>query len=107
MLEFLFNDFWHMIFCKFDKSISIFPYEKAVGHRLIVAPALKELTNIAAMLDFVLISTFYYKNWWWKYILDSMALEKSFNNMMIMACRWFSEGGGALDMMVAILDLWR
>ena len=43
-----------MIFCKFDKSISIFPYEKAVGHRLIVAPALKELTNMAAMLDFVL-----------------------------------------------------
>ena len=54
-----------MIFCKFDKSISIFPYEKAVGHRLIVAPALKELTNIAAMLE---------------YILDSVALKKSFNN---------------------------
>ena len=59
MLEFLINDFWHMIFCKFNKSISIFPYEKAVGHRLIVAPALKELTNMAAMLDFVLTSTFY------------------------------------------------
>ena len=56
MLEFLINDFWHMVFCKFDKSISIFPYEIAVGHRLIVAPA---LTNMAAMLDFVLISTFY------------------------------------------------
>ena len=42
-----------MIFCKFDQSISIFPYEKAVGHRLIVASALKELTNMAAMLDFV------------------------------------------------------
>ena len=41
-----------MIFCKFDQSISIFPYEKAVGHRLIVASALKELTNMAAMLDF-------------------------------------------------------
>ena len=24
-----------MIFCKFDKSIFIFPYKKAVGHRLI------------------------------------------------------------------------
>ena len=48
-----------MIFCKFDKSISIFPYEKEVGHRLIVAPALKELTNMAVMLDFMLISTFY------------------------------------------------
>ena len=44
-----------MIFCKFDKSISISPYEKAVGHRLIVAPALKELTNMVAMLDFVFI----------------------------------------------------
>ena len=52
-----------MIFFKFDKSISIFPYEKSVGHRLIVAPALKELTNMAAMLDFVLINTFYKKNW--------------------------------------------
>ena len=62
MLEFLindFHDFCHMIFCKFDKSISIFPYEKAVGYRLIVAPALRELTNMAAMLDNVLISTFY------------------------------------------------
>ena len=59
MLECLINDFWHMIFCKFNKSISISPYEKAVEHRLIVAPALKELTNMAAMLDFVLISTFY------------------------------------------------
>ena len=48
-----------MIFGKFDKSISIFPFEKAVGHRLILTPALKELTNMAAMLDFVLISTFY------------------------------------------------
>ena len=95
MLEFLINDFWHMIFCKFDQSISISPYEKAVGHRLIVASALKELTNMAAMFDFVLISTFYFKNWWWKYILDSMALKKSFNNMMIMACMWFSEGGDA------------
>ena len=68
-----------MIFCKFDKSISIFPYVEAVGHRLIAAPALKELTNMAAMLYFVLIST---------YILDSMALKKkkSFNNMRIMAC---------------------
>ena len=59
MLEFLIYDFGHMIFCKFDKSISIFPYKKAVRHRLIVAPALKELTNMAAMLDLVLISTFY------------------------------------------------
>ena len=59
MLEFLIKDFWHMIVCKFDKSIFIFSYEKAVGHRLIVTPALKELTNMAAMLDFVLISTFY------------------------------------------------
>ena len=109
MLEFLINDFWYMIFCKFDQSISIFPYEKAVGHRLIVASALKALTNMAAMLDFVLISTFYLKNWWWKYILDSMALKKSFNNMMIMACTWFSEGegGGMLHIKVAILDLWR
>ena len=74
MLEFVINDFWHMIFCKFDQSISIFPYEKAVGYRLIVASALKELTN----MDFVLISTFYLKNWWWKYILDSMALKKKF-----------------------------
>ena len=78
MLEFLINDFWHMIFCKFNQSISIFPYEKAVGHRLIVASALKELTNMAAMLDFVLISTFYLKKLWWKYILDSMALKKKF-----------------------------
>ena len=52
-----------MIFGKFDQSISIFPYEKAAGHRLIVASALKELTSMAAMLDFVLISTFYLKNW--------------------------------------------
>ena len=58
MVEFLINDFWLRIFCKFDKSISIFPYEKAVGHRLIVVPALKELTNMAAMLDFVLKSTY-------------------------------------------------
>ena len=43
------GDFWGLL----GKS------EKAVGHRLIVAPALKELTNMAAMLDFVLISTFY------------------------------------------------
>ena len=48
-----------LIFCKFDKSISIFPYEEAVRPRLIAAPALKELTNMAAMLDFVLISTLY------------------------------------------------
>ena len=75
----IFNQwFWHMIFCKFDQSTSIFPYEKAVGHRLIVASALKELTNMAAMLDFVLISTFYLKNWWWKYILDSIGLKKKF-----------------------------
>ena len=46
-----------MIFCKLDKSISIFPYEETVGHRLIEAPAVKELTNMAAMLDFVLINT--------------------------------------------------
>ena len=27
------NDFWHMIFCKFEKSISMFPYEEvAVEH---------------------------------------------------------------------------
>ena len=32
-----------MIFCKFDKSISIFPYKEAVGHRLIAAPALKRV----------------------------------------------------------------
>ena len=51
-----------MNFFKFDKSISIFPYEKAVGHRLIAAPALKVLTNMAAMFDFVLISTLYEKN---------------------------------------------
>ena len=57
MFEFLINDFWHMIFCKFDQSISIFPYEKAVGHRLIVASALKELTN----MDFVLISILFKK----------------------------------------------
>ena len=48
-----------MIFCKFDKSISIFPYEEVVGHRLIAASVLKDLTNMAAMLDFVLISTLY------------------------------------------------
>ena len=52
-----------MIFCQFEKSISIFPYEEAVGHRLIAAPALKELTNMAAMLDVVLISTLYLKKW--------------------------------------------
>ena len=41
-----------MIFSKFDKSISIFPYyEEAVGHRLIAAHALKKLTDMAAMLD--------------------------------------------------------
>ena len=50
-----------MILSKFDKSKSIFPYEEAVGHRLIAAPALKEITNMAAMLDFVLISTLYKK----------------------------------------------
>ena len=107
MLEFLINDLWHMIFCKFDQSISIFPYEKAVGHRLIVASALKELTNMAAMLDFVLIITFYLKNWWWKNILDSMALKKKFQQhddygMYVI----FWEGGGTLYIMVAILDLW-
>ena len=48
--------------CKFDKSISIFPYEEAVGHRLIAAPALNELTNMAAILDVVLISTLFEKN---------------------------------------------
>ena len=44
-----------MIFCKFDKSISIFPYEEAVGHRLIAAPALnmlKELTNYGSYVGF-------------------------------------------------------
>ena len=46
-----------MIFCKFNKSI--FSYEEAVGHCLIAAPALKDLTHMAAMLDFVLISTLY------------------------------------------------
>ena len=50
-----------MIFCKFDKFIYIFPYEEAAGHRLIATPVLKELTNMAAMLDFVLISTLYEK----------------------------------------------
>ena len=108
MLEFLINDFWHLIFCKFDQFISIFPYEKAVGHRLIVASALKALTNMAAMLDFVLISTFYFKNWWWEYILDSMALKKKFQQhddygMYVI----FWEGGGTLHIMVAILDLWK
>ena len=34
MLEFLINDLWHMIFSKFDKSMSIFPNEKAVGTSL-------------------------------------------------------------------------
>ena len=106
MLEFLINDLWHMIFCKFDQSISIFPYEKAVGHRLIVASALKELTNMAAMLDFVLISTFYLKNWWWKYILDSMALKKKFQQHDDYGMYVIFWGGGALHIMVAILDLW-
>ena len=41
-----------MIFCKFDKSISIFRYEKAVGHRLIVAPALKELNQYGSHVGF-------------------------------------------------------
>ena len=44
---------------------------------LIAVPALEQLTNMAAMLDFVLISTLYSKFWWWKYILDSMALKKN------------------------------
>ena len=36
----------------------MFPYEEAVEHRLIAAPTLKELTDMAAMLDFVLLSMF-------------------------------------------------
>ena len=83
-----------MIFCKFDQSISIFPYEKAVGHRLIVASALKELTNMAAMLDFVLISTFYLKKWWYKYILDSMALKKKFQQHDVYGMYVIFWGGG-------------
>ena len=43
-----------MVFSQFDKPISIFPFEEAVGHRLIAAPALKELTNMAPMLEFVI-----------------------------------------------------
>ena len=37
-----------MIFCKFDKPISIFPYEESVGHRLIVAPALKRANQYSS-----------------------------------------------------------
>ena len=48
-----------MTFCKFKSSISLSPYEEAVGHSLIAAPALNELTNVAAKLAFVLISTLY------------------------------------------------
>ena len=41
-----------MIFCKFDKSISIFPYEEAVGHRLITAPALKRVKQYGSHVGF-------------------------------------------------------
>ena len=33
---------------------------------------------MAAMLDFVLISTLYYTIWWWENIIDYMALKKKF-----------------------------
>ena len=41
-----------MIFCKFDKSISIFPYEEPVGHRLIAAPALKRVNQYCSHVGF-------------------------------------------------------
>ena len=41
-----------MIFCKFDKSISIFPYEEAVEHRLIAAPALKRVNQYGSHVGF-------------------------------------------------------
>ena len=45
-----------MTFCTFIKSITMFANEEAVGHRLIAAPVLKDLTNMAAIFDFVLLS---------------------------------------------------
>ena len=41
-----------MIFCQFDKSISLFPYEEAVGHRLIAAPALKRGNQYGSHVGF-------------------------------------------------------
>ena len=93
------SDIWYFV-----NLINLYLYshmKKQLDIAYSPAPALKELTNMAAMLDFVLISTLYEKFRWWKYTLvESMALTKCFNNMMIMAYKWFS------DIMVAILDLW-
>ena len=67
-----------MIFCKFDKSISVFPYEEAVGYRLIAAPALKRVNQYGSHVGFCADKLIELKFWWWKYILDYMALKKKF-----------------------------
>ena len=41
-----------MIFCKFDKSIFIFPYEESAGHRLIATPALKRVNQYGSHVGF-------------------------------------------------------
>ena len=41
-----------MIFCKNDKSISLFPNEEAVGHCLIAAPALKRVNQYGSHVGF-------------------------------------------------------
>ena len=74
-----------MIFCKFDKSI--FPYEEAVGHRLIVAPALKRVNQYVRHVGFcankhIILTIFVVE------IYSRLhGSEKKFNNMMIMACK--------------------
>ena len=48
-----------MLFCKFDKTISLFRYEEAVWHHLVAAPALNELPNMTGMLDFVVMEIYF------------------------------------------------
>ena len=47
-----------MTFCKFGKSIAIFVFLRKRRTSFNAIPALKELTNMAAILDFILISNY-------------------------------------------------
>ena len=41
-----------MIFCKFDKPISIFPYEEAAGHRLIAGTCAERVNQYGSQVRF-------------------------------------------------------
>ena len=96
LLEFLINDLSHMTLYKFDKSIYIFRYEEAVGHRL-RGNCPKRVNQYDSHVGFCVDKHI---------ILNIIAIKIysifhgsknnifSFNNKIIMAMAIFCRGGG-------------